>query len=87
MTVVVITDRTQTADPVFFSMMGLDVGEARTVVVKSRGHFRAGFDAWFRPSQVYEVDTAGLTSPVHDRWPLAHIPRPNFPMDPDVRWP
>ncbi|GFE49581.1 microcystinase C [Roseobacter cerasinus] len=86
-TVVVITDRTQTADPVFFHMMGLDPGRARTVVVKSRGHFRAGFAAWFSPEQVFEVDTAGLTSPVHDRWPLTHVPRPNYPMDPDTVWP
>ncbi|MEO1542165.1 MAG: M81 family metallopeptidase [Pseudomonadota bacterium] len=86
-TVVVITDRTQTADPVFFTMFGLDIAAARTVVVKSRGHFRAGFADWFPPSRVYEVDTAGLTSPLHDRWPFAHLPRPNFPMDPDSVWP
>ncbi len=85
-TVIVITDRTQTADPVFFHMMGLDISAARTVVVKSRGHFRAGFIGWFKPDQVYEVDTAGLTSPIHSRWPFAHLPRPNFPMDPDTDW-
>lgn len=86
-TVVVITDRTQTADPVFFHMLGLDITSARTVVVKSRGHFRAGFSNWFSPSEVFEVDTGGLTSPVHDRWPLTHLPRPNYPMDEDIAWP
>ncbi len=85
-TVVVISDRTQTADPVFFHMFGLDIAAARTVVVKSRGHFRAGFSGWFAPNQVYEVDTAGLTSPVHDRWPFGHLPRPNYPMDEDAEW-
>jgi len=85
-TVVVITDRTQTADPVFFHMFGLDIAAAHTVVVKSRGHFRAGFAGWFPPDHVYEVDTGGLTSPVHDRWPLSHVPRPNYPMDPDTTW-
>lgn len=85
-TVVVISDRTQTADPVFFHMFGLDIAAARSVVVKSRGHFRAGFAGWFSPGQVYEVDTAGLTSPVHDRWPFAHLPRPNYPMDEDAEW-
>jgi len=84
--VVVITDRTQTADPVFFHMLGLRVAQARTVVVKSRGHFRAGFLKWFPPDTVYEVDSAGLTSPIHDRWPFQHLPRPNYPMDPDVTW-
>lgn len=85
-TVVVISDRTQTADPVFFHMFGLDIASARTVVVKSRGHFRAGFSKWFAPSEVFEVDTGGLTSPVHDRWPLTHLPRPNYPMDEDTAW-
>ncbi len=84
--VVVISDRTQTADPVFFNMFGLDIAAARTVVVKSRGHFRAGFSPWFGPDDVYEVDTAGLTSPVHDRWPFKHLPRPNFPMDEATVW-
>jgi microcystin degradation protein MlrC len=85
-TVVIVTDRTQTADPVFFHMMGLDIAAARTVVVKSRGHFRAGFANWFAPSQVFEVDTAGLTSPIHARWPMQYLPRPNYPMDADAVW-
>ena len=83
---VVITDRTQTADPIFFSMFGLDVGAARTVVVKSRGHFRAGFRQWFAPERVFEIDTGGLTSPVLERWPLENVPRPSFPLDRDATW-
>jgi len=84
--VVVISDRAQTSDPVFFHMLGLDIGKADSVVVKSRGHFRAGFAPWFAPDQVYEIDTAGLTSPVLERWPFEHIPRPSFPLDPETRW-
>ena len=84
--VVVISDRSQTADPMFFEIFGLDVADARTVAVKSRGHFRAGFLPWFPPENVYEIDTAGLTSPVLDRWPLANVPRPSFPLDPDIDW-
>ncbi|MEL7349360.1 MAG: MlrC C-terminal domain-containing protein, partial [Pseudomonadota bacterium] len=85
-TVVVISDRTQTADPVFFRMHGLDIAAARTVVVKSRGHFRAGFSAWFDSDQVYEVDTAGLTSPVLERWAFERLPRPCYPLDPETSW-
>lgn len=85
--VAVISDRTQTADPVMFEMFGLDIAEARTVVVKSRGHFRAGFLPWFAPEQVFEIDTAGLTSPVLERWPLENIPRPVYPLDLDACWP
>ena len=85
-TVVVISDRSQTADPVFFHMLGLDIAAARTVVVKSRGHFRAGFDLWFTPDRIFEVDTMGLTSPVLKRWPFRHVPRPSYPLDPETEW-
>jgi microcystin degradation protein MlrC len=85
-TVVVGTMRKQCADPVFFEMMGLDIARARTVVVKSRGHFRAGFDEFFAPEQVFEVDTAGLTSPAIDRIPFRNLPRPVFPLDTDASW-
>ena len=59
---------------------------ARTVCVKSRGHFRAGFDLWFAPEQVLEVDTEGLTSPVLDRFSWRGLPRPVYPLDVDTRW-
>ena len=84
--VVVISDRAQTADPIFFEMLGLDISAARAVVVKSRGHFRAGFAPWFPSDRVVEVDTAGLTSPVLSRWPFQNVPRPSFPLDPGAEW-
>lgn len=86
LTVVVIGERSQTADPVFFEMFGLDIGAAHTVVVKSRGHFRAGFAPWFAPEQVIEVDTAGLTSPVLERFQWQGLPRPVYPLDEDAVW-
>jgi len=84
--VVVISIRTQCADPVFLEMMGLDIAKARAVVVKSRGHFRAGFDEYFSDQQVLEVDAPGLTSPVLSRFDFKYIPRPSFPMDNDVEF-
>lgn len=85
-TVVVISQRTQCADPAFLEAFGLDIGAARTVVVKSRGHFRGGFDEFFRGPQVIEVDTPGLTSPVLSRFDWRHLPRPVLPIDADVAW-
>ncbi len=85
-TAVVISARHQTADPVFFEALGLDVGAARTVCVKSRGHFRAGFDLWFGPDRIYEVDTPGVTAPVLDRFDWKGLPRPVYPLDPDTEW-
>ncbi len=86
LTVIVISERTQTADPVFFTMLGQRVEDAQTVIVKSRGHFRAGFEHWFPSDRVYEVDTGGLTSPVLSRWPFSYVPRPSFPLDQDTIW-
>ncbi len=85
-TAIVISDRSQTADPGFFEIFGLDIGKAHTVAVKSRGHFRAGFIPWFSPDRVYEVDTEGLTSPVLERHQWRRIPRPSYPLDEDVTW-
>ena len=75
-TVIVVSRRTQCADPVFFEMFGLDIAAARVVVVKSRGHFRGGFDEFFRHDQVIEVDAPGLTSPVLSRFEWRNLPRP-----------
>ena len=85
-TAVVIGARHQTADPVFFEALGLDIGAARTVCVKSRGHFRAGFDLWFAPDRVFEIDTPGVTAPVLDRFAWKALPRPVYPLDPDTVW-
>ncbi len=85
-TVVVISHRVQCADPIFFEMMGLDIGRARSVVVKSRGHFRGGFDEFFGPDQIVEVDLPGLTSPVLSRFEWKRLPRPVIPLDDNVEW-
>jgi len=85
-TAIVISARHQTADPMFFEAFGLDIAAARVVCVKSRGHFRAGFDEWFPPAQVREVDTAGLTAPVLDRFDWKGLARPVYPLDPDTVW-
>jgi microcystin degradation protein MlrC len=84
--VVCASRRKQCADPVFFEMHGLDIAAARTVVVKSRGHFRGGFDEFFPPERVIEVDTPGLTSPVLERLAFKGLPRPVFPLDPEAAW-
>ena len=86
LTVVVITNRVQCADPVFFEMFGLDVAQARSVVVKSRGHFRGGFDEFFAHRQIVEVDCPGLTSPILSRFNWQRLPRPVIPIDADAAW-
>lgn len=85
-TVVVASNRKQCADPVYFEHLGLNPGQYRAVVVKSRGHFRAGFDEFFEPDQVLEVDTKGLTSPILSNFTFRGLPRPVFPLDTDTVW-
>jgi microcystin degradation protein MlrC len=85
-TAIIISDRMQTADPMFFEIFGLDIGKAHTVAVKSRGHFRSGFLPWFPPERVFEVDTEGLTSPVLERLQFSRLPRPSYPLDETTEW-
>jgi len=86
LTVVVIGNRFQCADPMFFEAFGLDIAAARVVVVKSRGHFRGGFDEFFRHEDVIEVDAPGLTSPMLSRFDWKHLPRPVLPIDDTAQW-
>ncbi len=85
-TVVVVSNRAQCADPAFFEHLGLDIAAARAVVVKSRGHFRGGFDEFFSHDRIVEVDCPGLTSPILSRFSWTKLPRPVLPLDADTHW-
>jgi microcystin degradation protein MlrC len=85
-TIVVVSQRRQCADPIFFEMLGLDIAQARVVVVKSRGHFRGGFDEFFKHEQIVEVDLPGLTSPMLANFEWGRLPRPVIPLDDGVAW-
>jgi len=86
LSMVLCSRRVQCADPAFFESLGLDPGEFCALVVKSRGHFRAGFDQWYPDERILEVDAAGLTSPMLERYPWKALPRPVWPLDPDTQW-
>ena len=83
---VVITLRCQCMDPRQLETFGIDIAQARTVVVKSRGHFRGGFDEFFAHEQIYEVDCPGLTSPVLANFTWSKLPRPVYPLDEHTVW-
>ena len=83
---VVISHRCQCMDPRQFEMFDLDIAQARVVVVKSRGHFRGGFDEFFKSDQIYEVDCPGLTSPVLANFTWTKLPRPVYPLDEEASW-
>lgn len=84
--ILVVSRRHQCADPIFLERMGVDLANVRVLVIKSRGHFRAGFDEHFQPEQIIEVDAPGLTTPDLVKLELDRVPRPVFPLDIDMEW-
>jgi microcystin degradation protein MlrC len=84
--VVVISIRQQILDPVQLEHFGIDTAKLRGLIVKSRGHFRAGFDEYFGSADVLDVDVPGMVTPVLTRVPFRNLKRPIFPFDPDMTW-
>lgn len=84
--VAVISHRQQLLDPAQLDIFGVDMSSVRTLVVKSRGHFRAAFEGFTTPDRIVEVDCPGLTTPNLGTLPWRHLPRPVFPVDIDARW-
>ena len=84
--VAVISLRQQLIDPAQLDVLGVDLGQVRTLVVKSRGHFRAAFDDFAPPERILEVDCPGLTTPNLKSLPWRHLPRPMYPIDDHTTW-
>lgn len=84
--VVVTSLREQPADPMPFEMFGIDISQARCAVLKSCAHFRAGFDEFFTPDRIFEVDVPGLTSNVLQNFTFRGLQRPIWPIDPETEW-
>jgi len=84
--IVAISIRQQCTDPALLEHFGIDIGALRGLIVKSRGHFRAGFDEFFRDTQIVEVDAPGLTTQGLAHLPYRNIPRPMFPLDAGAHW-
>jgi len=84
--VVVGSLRRQLAEPVMLEMHGIDIAALSCLVVKSRGHFRAGFDEYFPDQRIHEVGAPGLTSPVLSNFTWKRLPRPVYPLDPEAAW-
>ena len=84
--VVFISIRQQCFDTEMIEHLGIKVRDMRGIVVKSRGHFRAGFNDIFSDDQIMEVDAPGLTTPVLQRLPWTNLRRPIWPLDADMAW-
>ncbi len=84
--VVFVSIRHQCMEPRMLEHLGIDLRTLRGLVVKSRGHFRAGFDDIYSDSQIFEVDGPGLATPMLKRVPFTRVPRPIWPLDEDMVW-
>jgi microcystin degradation protein MlrC len=84
--VAVATQRRQLAEPRMLESLGVELRAVRSLVVKSRGHFRAGFDDIWPKARIVEVDVPGLTTVVLERVPWREVKRPIHPLDPDMEW-
>lgn len=86
MLVVVGSLRRQLNEPRMLEMHGIDIAQAKVVIVKSRGHYRAGFDEFFSDDRIFDVDSPGLTTPNLSQVNFKHLPRPVWPIDKEVEW-
>lgn len=84
-TVVLNAVRQQILGADAFESLGLDPAAARVLVLKSRGHFRAGF-MHLNPAAIVEVDAPGLTSPFLERFEFKRLPQPLWPIDRSTTW-
>ncbi len=84
--VAVISERQQLLDPAQLTVLGVDLTSVRTLVVKSRGHFRAAFDEFAPPERILEVDCPGLTTPNLKTLAWTRMPRPVYPIDEHASW-
>ena len=84
--VAVISLRQQLIDPAQLNVLGVDLARVRTLVVKSRGHFRAAFADFAPEERILEVDCPGLTTPNLKTLPWRHLPRPVYPLDESTTW-
>lgn len=69
--------------PTLYQHLGLEIDQARAVVVKTASNFQY-FGAWRR--DLVRVDTPGMTQSDLAAFDWTRIPRPMFPFDPDVTW-
>lgn len=76
----------QVTDPDVLRHAGLTPESARVIVLKSRGHFRAGFADGFENHEILEVGAPGLATNDLESIAWRRLPRPVFPLDRDVAW-
>ena len=81
--VVVSENRHEPFDTGCFTHAGIDPARKRFVLIKSRQHFRAGFEPIIR--HVVMVAGPGITTSDYGLLPWKNVRRPIYPLDPDTQ--
>jgi len=82
--VVVTEGRFEPIDMGIFTHCGVDPRRARYVLVQSRQHFRAGFEAIAR--HIFLIAGPGVCSSDYSVFRYERIVRPMYPLDRDAAW-
>ena len=69
--------------PAVYEHFGIDVGNAKMVVVKTASNWQF-YNEWL--SEVIRVDTPGATMSHLEQFSWAHLPRPIYPLDDQADW-
>lgn len=80
--IVVSEGRNEPFDIGCFTHAGIDPAQKRFVLVKSRQHFRAGFEPLAR--HIVLVAGPGVCSSDYDLFPFENLRRPIYPLDADI---
>jgi microcystin degradation protein MlrC len=82
MEIVVSAGRNEPFDVGCFTHAGIDPAKKRYVLVKSRQHFRAGFESI--AEHIVLVAGPGVCASDYDLFPFKNLRRPIYPLDPDI---
>ena len=83
--ILVSSKRMEPFDLGVFRHAGIEPTAKRYLLIKSRQHFRAGFGPIAR--HVVLVSGPGVTSSDYGLFQWTKVPRPLYPLDPDMIWP
>lgn len=81
---VVAGARVEPYAPQFFTHFGIEPRDGRFIILKSRQHFRAGFESIAR--HILLARGAGVCDENYAEKPFKHLHRPMYPLDPETKW-
>ena len=79
---VVSEGRCEPYDRGYLSHAGIDLESKRYILLKSRQHFRAGFEPIIK--HVVMVSGPGITTSDYGQYPWERVRRPIYPLDPET---